>query len=88
MPFQAAAQPNREISESVGNDLISPSQNAPESEEFADMAKERLKRELVEARNTDARLKKGYEVKEGDTETKQKALFKCMIKGIVRYKPR
>ena len=55
--------PAKHKSKFVGDALIAPEPNAPEYEEYADMTKEELIRELVKARITEARLKKGYEVK-------------------------
>ena len=55
--------PAKTKSKSAGNALMAPKPNAPEYEEYADMTKEQLIRELVKARITEARLKKGYEVK-------------------------
>lgn len=47
----------------AGNAVIAQKPCVPEYAEYADMTKEELIRELVKARITEARLKKGYEVK-------------------------
>ena len=55
--------PAKRSTKPAGNAVIVQKPCIPEYEEYADMTKEQLIRELVKARITEARLKKGYEVK-------------------------
>ena len=55
--------PAKRATKSAGDVVIKQKTYAPEYAEYADMTKEELIRELVKAKITEARLKKGYEVK-------------------------
>lgn len=55
--------PAKRSTKSAGSAVIAHKPCIPEYAEYADMTKEELIRELVNARITEARLKKGYEVK-------------------------
>lgn len=55
--------PAKSSSKTAGDAVVIQKPCIPEYAEYADMTKEELIRELVKTRITEARLKKGYEVK-------------------------